>query len=83
MDNATDVQIADSLEEQKAFGVAYAKGILKTLGVSIKENTVHPKPSSSAKYYVQVGAYASKENAEKQLQKAKDAGFSDAFIRVT
>ena len=34
-----------------------------------------------AKYYVQVGAYSSKENAEKQLQKAKDAGFSDAFIK--
>lgn len=83
VDNATDVQIADSLEEQKAFGVAYAKGILKTLGVSIKENPVQPKPSSSAKYYVQVGAYAQKENAEKQLQKAKDAGFADAFIRVT
>ena len=51
--------------------------------VSIKENPVQPKPSSSAKYYVQVGAYASKENAERQLQKAKDAGFADAFIRVT
>ncbi|MEI3541393.1 MAG: SPOR domain-containing protein [Acutalibacteraceae bacterium] len=35
-----------------------------------------------AKYYVQVGAYSSKENAEKQLQKAKDAGFADAFMRV-
>ena len=81
VDNATDVQISDSLEEQKAFGVAYAKGILKTLGVSIKENPVQPKPSSSAKYYVQVGAYAQKENAEKQLKKAKDAGFSDAFIK--
>ena len=81
VDNATDVQIADSLEEQKAFGVAYAKGILKTLGISIKENQAQLKPSSKAKYYVQVGAYANKENAEKQLQKAKDAGFSDAFIK--
>ena len=49
--------------------------------ISIKENPVQPKPSSSAKYYVQVGAYAQKENAEKQLKKAKDAGFSDAFIK--
>ncbi len=82
VDNEADVQIADSLEEQKAFGVAYAKGILKTLGISIKENPEQSKPSSNAKYYVQVGAYGSKENAEKQLQKAKDAGFTDAFIRV-
>ena len=82
VDNAMDVQISDSLEEQKAFGVAYAKGILKTLGISIKEKPEQLKPSSNAKYYVQVGAYASKENAEKQLQKAKDAGFADAFMRV-
>ena len=82
VDNKTDVKIVDSVEEQKAFGVAYAKGILKTLGISIKENQAQLKPSSNAKYYVQVGAYVQKENAEKQLQKAKDAGFADAFMRV-
>lgn len=82
VDNAADVQIADSVEKQKAFGVAYAKGILKTLGISIKENSAQLKPSLNAKYYVQVGAYANKENAEKQLQKAKGAGFSDTFMRV-
>ena len=81
VDNETDVQIADSLEEQKAFGVAYAKGILRTLGISIKENSSQTESNKKAKYYVQVGAYSSKENAEKQLQKAKDAGFSDAFIK--
>lgn len=37
VDNATDVQIADTVEEQKAFGVAYAKGILKTLGIVAKD----------------------------------------------
>ena len=31
--------------------------------------------------YVQVGAYSQKENAEKQLEKAKNLGFSDAFIK--
>ena len=82
VDNETDVQIADSLEEQKAFGVAYAKGILRTLGISIKENSSQTESNKKAKYYVQVGAYSSKENAEKQLQKAKDAGFADAFMRV-
>ena len=81
VDNETDVQIADSLEEQKAFGTAYAKGILRTLGISIKENSSQPKSDKKAKYFVQVGAYSKRENAENQLQKAKDAGFTDAFIK--
>ena len=37
MDNATDVQIVDTLAERKAMGVAIAKGILKTLGVVYKK----------------------------------------------
>mgnify|MGYP001051573897 FL=1 len=82
IDNETDVKIADTKEKQKAFGVAYAKGILRTLGISIKENSSQPESGKEAKYYVQVGAYSSKENAEKQLQKAKDAGFADAFMHV-
>ncbi len=63
-------------------GVACAKGILKTLGIAINEN-VGPniqqnRSNSEAKYYVQAGAYSQKENAEKQLQKVKDSGFSCA-----
>ena len=82
VDNAEDAKMADTPEKQKAFGVAYAKGILRTLGISIKENS-EPQvtESTDAKYYVQVGAYSQKENAEKQLQTAKEAGFSDAFIK--
>jgi len=38
-----------------------------------------PEPSNIL-YRVQIGAYRVKANAERQLQKAKDAGFSDAFI---
>lgn len=34
VDNATDVKIIDTEAEQKAFGIAYAKGILKTLGIT-------------------------------------------------
>lgn len=34
VDNATDVQIADTTEEQKAFGYAYARGILRTLCIT-------------------------------------------------
>lgn len=87
VDNAADVQIADTIEEQKTFGIAYAKGILKTLGIAVKENTAQNtqqnNSKSEAKYYVQVGAYSQKENAEKQLQNAKNAGFPDAFIKST
>lgn len=36
LDNRTDMQIADTTEKQKRFGVAYAKGILKTLGIPYK-----------------------------------------------
>lgn len=38
------------------------------------------EPSGDTLYRVQIGAYRVKANAERQLQKAKDAGFSDAFI---
>ena len=41
VDNANDVKIADTIEEQKAFGVAYAKGILKTLGTNPKEPEIN------------------------------------------
>ena len=34
VDNKKDVKISDTIAEQKAFGVAYAKGILKTLGIA-------------------------------------------------
>lgn len=40
IDNKVDIQIIDTIEEQKAFGIAYAKGILKTLGIEYKpQNT--------------------------------------------
>ena len=44
VDNKTDVSIADTLAEQRLFGYAYAKGVLKTLG--IKEKPVYETTSS-------------------------------------
>ena len=38
------------------------------------------QPATDKLYRVQVGAFANRENAEKMLQRVKDAGF-DAFIR--
>ncbi len=47
VDNAEDVKIADTLEEQKAFGVAIAKGILKTLGVTPVKTPVQNNSNDS------------------------------------
>ena len=83
VDSKADAAQADTLKEQQAFGVAYAKGILKTLGIAYKEPTAEKKPAAAASsgktYKVQVGAYKSKANAEAQLAKIKKAGF-DAVI---
>ena len=80
VDNATDIQIGDELHEQQAFGIAYAKGILKTLGIEIKE-TNPDKPQIDALYRVQVGAFKEKQNAENMLKKLKEQGYTDAFIK--
>ncbi|MBO5868968.1 MAG: N-acetylmuramoyl-L-alanine amidase [Oscillospiraceae bacterium] len=69
LDNKTDVQIIDTEAEQKAMGVAIAKGILKTLGIAY----IAPKT-----YRVQVFA-GSKAGAESVVKKLKTAGF-EAFI---
>lgn len=42
VDNAEDVKIIDTAAEQKAMGVAIAKGILRTLGIAHKAATVKP-----------------------------------------
>lgn len=47
VDNANDAKIADTKAEQEAFGRAYARGILKTLGIS--ETVKPPKPTEPTK----------------------------------
>ena len=37
IDNKEDVKVIDTAEKQKAFGIAYAKGILKYFGIEYKE----------------------------------------------
>ena len=62
VDNKKDIQIIDTAAEQKAFGVAIAKGILTTLGITWKAEA--PAPAPAAKYYVQLGPFATKAEAE-------------------
>lgn len=48
VDNAEDVQIGDTVEEQKIMGQAIAKGILKTLGINSDNKPVQEnKPTSN------------------------------------
>lgn len=76
IDNSTDVQIADTVDEQKRNGRVIAHGILKTLGITPKShNTVNPPVTSTSNLYrvrkswedakSQLGAYANLENAKK------------------
>ena len=79
IDNKKDKEIIDTKDEQKAFGIAYAKAILDYLGIDYKETPI----TSKTIYKVQVGAYKSKSNAYKMLDKVKKASFSDAVITVS
>jgi len=73
-----DNDIFDTVAEQKAFGVAYAKAILEYLGIAYQEE--RPVEVSGDKLYrVQVGAYKVKSNAEAMLARLKEAGF-EGFI---
>ena len=63
VDNKADAEQADTLEEQKAFGVAYAKGILKTLGIEAKENNIEPNKEEKTE--------PKKEKKEEEFEMAK------------
>lgn len=72
VDNAKDKQVGDTKEEQRAFGVAYAKAILEFLGITYEPETV---------YRVQLGAYSDKSNAENMRKKLHKAGFDAIIVR--
>lgn len=48
VDNQADATQADTLEEQKVFGIAYAKGILKTLGIIDNGNANNSESNSES-----------------------------------
>lgn len=82
IDNKTDLAIIDTEAERKTMGIAIAKGILSTLGITY----VEPKPVVTDTnvgdkiYRVQVGAYKVKANAEAMQKKLKDAGFTAIIV---
>lgn len=67
VDNKTDVKIIDTAAEQKAFGYAYAKAILKYLGVS--ENKVPSNPAPA-------GAFLVKTNTDLNIRTGAGVSYS-------
>lgn len=80
IDSSSDNNIIDTVAEQKKFGVAYAKAILEYLAIAYKAPETVSVKQENKRYRVQVGSFGDKKNAEKTLKKAKEAGFSDAYI---
>lgn len=76
VDNASDAAQADTDAECVAFGEAYARGILKTLDISIE---IAPAQPSTELYRVQVGAFKDKSNADKLANELKGKGYA-AFV---
>ena len=74
------------MEHTTDIGEAIAKGLCKYLGAAYvpAARQEAPKPAEPAQgdtlYRVQVGAFAVRANAEKMLQRLKDAGF-EGYIR--
>ena len=79
VDNDTDNNVGDTVAEQKAFGVAYAKAILEHLEIAYEEQSTSVKKDKLYRVYEQKGAYAVKVNAEK-LQKELQAAGKMAII---
>ena len=81
VDNAKDKAIGDTLAEQQAFGVAYAKAILEYFGIAYKAKAAAAPAASGKLYRVQVGAYKEKANAEKLAAELKAKGY-EAIIKA-
>lgn len=67
------------IENVEAIGEAIAKGICDYFGVEWVEKPVL-EPEEETLYKVQVGAYSVRANADKMLEKLKDAGFSGFVV---
>ena len=64
VDNKNDIAIIDTAAEQKAMGIAIAKGVLKTLDIAWKAETTANKTTNTTK------TNTSKNNAVKEWQNA-------------
>jgi len=80
LDSPEDYKKFDTPEKLRAFGKAYAKGILGYLGIDfIEETTVAETAKSRALYRVIAGSFSDKNNAEALAKSLKAKGV-DCFI---
>ena len=83
IDNKTDIKDFDTDAKLKTLGIAYVKGILKTLGISYKaQNTSTQPPKGDTFYQVVVGSFNDRALANVRLEELKNKGYKDAFIDV-
>jgi len=75
MDNKKDIAILDTIAEQKAMGVAIAKGILKTLGIAYVDEKPAAPEKDTKQYYIQIVA-TGKDSADAAVKKLKDLGLT-------
>lgn len=74
VDNKTDVKAVNDAKGQKTMGTAIAKGVLKTLGINYKAEKTDTKAEKA--YYLYVGDYKTKKDAETVQKKLKEIGIT-------
>lgn len=84
VDNVKDKAIGDTVAEQAAFGVAYAKAILEYLEIAYKATTAKTetssKPSSKKLARVIAGTFTNEEYAKARVKELADKGF-ESYIK--
>lgn len=74
VDNWKDIHDWNDDAELKKLGIAYAEATAEVLQLEKKTQ------QTLGLWYVQVGAFSKKANAQRKLEAVKAAGFSDAFL---
>lgn len=70
--DSNDALDFDTVAEQKKLAAAYAEGVMNHLGIAKKQ----PTTKTDVLWRVQVGAFASKANAEKLAAELRSKGYS-------
>ena len=80
LDNPADFAQFDTPAKQRAFAVAYARGVLAFLGIAWRDES---SSTDGDLFRVQLGAFRQLSNAQARQREARNRGFSDAFIATT
>ena len=84
IDNWNDIKNFDEDYEIKKYATCVAKGILKTLNITYKEEVVTPPASTGDVFYrVVVASFKDKANAIEKQEELKKAGFDSFLVAFT